>query len=111
MVICIAMSMAIARPQAFVLDPLAAHQAAVDKILIAQGRAPGSIGGAHEVAVLRLQQAEAELIALQEAEAAKAASSPARSVKIDIILAGVDGVRNCRNSTFRRRTPILNWSE
>ena len=79
------MSMAIARPQAFVLDPLAAHQAAVDKILIAQGRAPGSIGGAHEVAILRHQQAEAELIALAEAQAAKAASSPARSVKIDTI--------------------------
>jgi len=89
-VICIAMSMAIARPQAFVLDPLAAHQAAVDKVLAAQGRAPGSIGGAHEVAILRHQQAEAELIALAEAEAAKAASSPARSVKIDIILAGVE---------------------
>jgi len=74
------MSMAIARPQAFVLDPLAAHQAAVDKVLAAQGRAPGSIGGAHEVAILRHQQAEAELIALAEAEAAKAASSPARSV-------------------------------
>ena len=88
-VICAVMSMAIARPQAD-LDALAAHQAAVDKILIAQGRAPGSIGGAHEVAILRHQQAEAELIALAEAEAAKAATSPARSVKIDIILAGVE---------------------
>ena len=91
-VICTVMSLAIARPQAFVLDPLAAqqaaaHQAAVDEILIAQGRAPGSIGGAHEVAILRLQQAEAELKYLAEAEAAKAASSPVRSVKIDIILA------------------------
>ena len=80
------MSMAIARPQAFVLDPLAAHQAAVDKILITQGSAPGSIVS-HEVAILRHQQAEAELKALAEAEAAKAASSPVRSVKIDIILA------------------------
>ena len=88
-VICAVVSMAIARPQAD-LDALAAHQAAVDKILIAQGRAPGSIGGAHEVAILRHQQAEAELIALAEAEAAKAATSPARSVKIDIILAGVE---------------------
>ena len=83
-VICIVMSMAIARPQAFVLDPLAAHQAAVDKILIAQGRAPGSIGGAHEVAILRHTQAEAELVALQEAQAAKAALFP--DVRVNGIL-------------------------
>merc|ERR1712210_145417 len=82
-------SMAIARPQA-VLDALAAHQAAVDKILIAQGRAPGSIGGAHEVAILRHQQAEAELIAL--AEAAKAATSPARSVVSDTGVIGPSGI-------------------
>ena len=91
MVISALMALAHARPQTIdqiqfnLNQPLvpnvpgiAEHQAAVDALLALQGRQPGS--NLHDAAVARLQQAEAELIALQQQQATAPAAPAATGV-------------------------------
>ena len=80
-VICSVLAMAVARPQNIPQVPgIAEHQAALDRVLAAQGRDPAQIAafrpfaGSHAAALAQHAQAEAAVKALAEQEAAVAAT-------------------------------------
>jgi len=98
--ICSVLAVALARPQTLD-EALAAHQAALDRVLASQGRAPGSIVSrvshvSHAQALAAHTAAEEALkaTAVQEAskEAARIAAAPARSVVSDTGNIGPSGI-------------------